>query len=232
MKAKEYWKLISIPISLFIVYTIVVLIWNLLKLPVGEELVLITTNYFNHYGLVTVLIGALLEGFFIVGQYFPGGLIIFLGVISAGPNILRAAQVVLVVDVAFAIAYSLDYLVGRYGWYKIFMKFGLKHSLENAQDKLKKRGLSTILLSYWEPNLSSIMATAAGVLKLPFRKFFYYSLCGILIWETFWGVLVFNLGNRALDIMNLGLGYMFIILLVWILIIIIVEYFRKRYDRD
>lgn len=227
-KIKEYLKLIYIPISLFVVYVFVVFLWNLFKLPVGDQLISITTNYFNSYGLIIVFIGALIEGFFIIGQYFPGGLIIFLGVISAGKNAIRAAEVVLVVDIAFFIAYALDYLVGKYGWYKIFMKLGLKHSLENAKDKLKTRGLSSILFSYWEPNLSSIMATAAGVLELSFKKFLAYSFVGILIWETFWGTLVFILGRNALDIMNLGLGYMFLILLLWISLIIIFEYIRKR----
>ncbi|MBP7708048.1 VTT domain-containing protein [Candidatus Pacearchaeota archaeon] len=225
-KVKTYLGLISIPISLLVAYLILIIIWNLFNLPSGENMVLLIKDYFTKYGLITVFIGALIEGFFLVGQYFPGGFIIFLGVIAAGRDYFRATQVVLVVMIAFFIAYNLNYLVGRYGWHRLFLRFGLKRSLDNAKKGLARRGFSSILLNYWEPNLSSIVATAAGTLKLSWKKFAIYSLIGILIWETFWGVLVFSLGSFALELM--GPKYVLIIGIVWIGAIFANEFLRKK----
>ncbi len=226
MKLKEYLKLLYIPLSLIIAYLLMVLIWRLLGLPEDAEFVNLVTAFFNRYGLLVVFIGALIEGFFLLGQYFPGSTIIFLGVISAGNNGLRVTQVVSVVAIAFFISYTLNYLLGYYGWHKLFVKFGLKKSLKNAQKKLKTNELRAILLSYWEPNLSSIMATAAGTLKMNIKKFLIYSAIGILIWETFWGLLVFFIGAQAIALM--GPKYILVIFLIWVILIILSELIRKR----
>jgi len=227
---KRYLKLLYIPLSIFVAYLSVILLWNLFGFPTGESLVILIKEYFAKYGLATIFIGSLIEGFFLLGQYFPGGFIIFLGVISAGKDIARATEVVLVVMLSFFIAYFLNYLMGRYGFYKLFLKFGLRGPLEKAQEKLKKRELSTILLNYWEPNLSSIVATAAGTLKMPIKRFLAYSLVGILIWESFWGILVFSLGNKALDLM--GIRYVSAIIFIWILAIIVTEFVRSRLEKN
>jgi membrane-associated protein len=230
MKIKEYLKLLYIPLSLIVTYFIIIFIWKLMGLPEGDNLVKIITDFFNTYGLILVFIGSLIEGFFLLGQYFPGGMIIFLGVISAGNNGFRAFQVVSIVMIAFFIAYFLNYLLGYYGWYKLFVKFGLKKALDNAQEKLKTNELRAILLSYWEPNLASIMATAAGTLKMPIKKFLIYSLIGILIWETFWGLLVFFLGSKALTLM--GIKYVVAIFLIWVILIVISQLIKNRFKNN
>jgi len=225
MKIKEYIKLLYIPLSLLVAYFLMILIWKLIGLPEGDNLVKIITNFFNNYGLLVVFIGALIEGFFLLGQYFPGSTIIFLGVISAGKNGFRAFQIVSLVALAFLIAYTLNYLLGYYGWYKLFVKFGLKKPLDNAEKKLKTNEFRAIFLSYWEPNLSSIMATAAGILKMNIKKFLLYSLICIIIWESAWGFLVFFLGSKALELM--GLKYILVIFLIWVLLIILSEIIRN-----
>lgn len=221
-KLREIFKLLSVPITLFAVYLGVLLVWKALGLPDGDQLIGLVKGYFARYGLAVVFISALIEGFLIVGQYFPGGTIVFLGVITAGRNIPRVAEVVVVVMVAFFIAYTFNYLVGKYGWHRILLKFGLRDSLERAKQKLEQQGLNAIILSYWEPNLASITATAAGTLYVPLKKFQLFSAIGIVVWETFWGVLIYFLGNAALAI--IGLKYVFIIFIAWIGIILLRQY--------
>lgn len=201
-------------------------IWKLLKLPTDDQLIVIIKSAFEKYGLWIVFISAFVEGFLLLGQYFPGGTIIFLGVISAGKNIPRTVEVVFVVSIAFIIAYTLNYLVGKYGWYRLLVKFGLGRSLEESKQKLEKQGLNAIIFSYWEPNLASITATAAGILKISMKKFQTYSIIGVVVWNIFWGILVFSLGNKALEI--IGLKYVLVIFVVWVIIILIKDYLKKR----
>lgn len=183
-------------------------------------------GYFAAHGLWIVFIGALIEGFLVLGNYFPGGFIIFLGVITAGGNIPHVIAVVAVVSIAFFISYTLNYLVGKYGWYKLFQKFGMKDSLERAEIRLRKREFSAIILSYWEPNLASITAVAAGVLHIPLKRFLLHSAIGIVIWNIFWGTLVSVLGEKALSV--IGLTWVIIIFAVWVGVILIVEHNKKR----
>jgi len=223
---KQILKILSIPLSLMGVFLIVLLLWNLLNLPKDERLIEITKNWFNHYGLWIVFISAILEGTLILGQYYPGGLVIFLGVISAGNNIWQVITVVSIVSLAFVFGYTIDYLIGKYGWYKLFIKFGLQKPLETAQMKLQKHALSAIMFSYWEPNLASVTATAAGILQLPLKKFTLYSVIGIVIWNSLWGTLVAALGTNALKI--IGLKWVLIIFFVWVIVLLIEHFFFDR----
>ncbi len=221
-KAKEILKLLSIPLILIGIYLSMYLVWKVLNLPTDDQLLIIVREWFVRYGLWIVFISALIEGFLLLGQYFPGGFIIFLGVISAGKDIPRAIEVVSVVCVSFFIAYSLNYLVGKYGWYKLLAKFGLIGSVERSKEKLMKQGLNAIFFTYWEPNLASLTATAAGILGIPFKKFLLYSAIGIVLWNIFWGTLVYILGESALKIA--GLKWVLIIFGIWIGIILFKKY--------
>lgn len=214
---KNILKILAIPISLFVVYLSLVLLWKFFGLPSPEALAEIIKDYFDRYGLIVIFIAALIEGVLIIGQYFPGGFIIFLGVISAAGNIPKVAAVVLVVSVAFFISYHLNYVIGKYGWYKLFIKFGLADALEKAKLKLSRHVLSAVLSSYWEPSLASITATAAGVLQIPMKVFLGSSIVGIIIWNTLWGIVVYFIGDILL---KFELLYILVIFVVWCVIIL------------
>jgi len=223
---KKILKIISIPLILAGVYLSMYIVWKILGLPSDDQMLPIIKEYFAHYGLTVVFVSALIEGFFLLGQYFPGGFVIFLGVISAGKDGIRASEVVLVVCAAFFIAYSLNFLLGKYGWYKLLVKFGLKDQLEHAKNKLTKQELNAVILSYWEPNLASITATAAGVLDFSFKKFSLYSIVGTIVWSTFWGIIIFLLGDSALQL--IGLKWVLIIFAAWVCVLLVKKYWFEK----
>lgn len=219
MRIKETLKLLSIPLILMGIYLSMYAIWRVFDLPRDEHLLAVVKGWFLEYGLWIVFLGALIEGFLLLGQYFPGGFIIFIGVISAGSNIPSVIRVVSVVCLAFFISYTLNYLVGKYGWYKLLAKLGLAQSIEESKDKLTKQGLNVIFFSYWEPNLASLTATAAGILHVPLVWFSLYSAVGIILWNTFWGALVYNLGESAIKLV--GFKYILIVFLIWAIFLIL-----------
>ena len=223
---KEILKILSIPISLLGVFLIVSVVWRLLGWPQGEELIVITQGWFERYGLLIIFISAFIEGVLLLGQYYPGGLVIFLGVISSGGNIERVIAVVSTVSLAFIISYSINWLLGKHGWYTLFLKFGLKETLETAKDKLGKHEFNAIMLSYWEPNLASVTATAAGILHIPFRRFFFHSSIGVIVWNAFWGILVASLGANALKLM--GIKWALLVFLFWVAVLLVKHYWWDR----
>ncbi|MFZ5390674.1 MAG: hypothetical protein ACOZAJ_00135 [Patescibacteria group bacterium] len=76
-KFKEIIGLLILPIIVLGTYLAVYIIWRLLGLPVDDSVANMILEKFSKLGLGVVLVGAFLEGFFIVGQYFPGGAIVF-----------------------------------------------------------------------------------------------------------------------------------------------------------
>lgn len=219
VKRKDILELLLIPIVFLLAYLVIHFIWSIFDLPGREVIISSIRTWFSNYGLIFVFVSALIEGLLLFGNYFPGGLVIFLGVISAGGDIKMTVLTVLVVCIALYFAYTINYFLGKYGWYKLFAKFGFTEAIENTKKKLIKHQLKAILASYWMPNLASITATGAGVLKLPFKKFMLQSLIGVLVWNSLWGALVGILGERALTLISMK--WVLIVFVIWICIILI-----------
>ena len=121
IKIKEILKLLSIPLVLIIVYLSMYIAWKAFGLPTDDQMLVIVKKWFSQYGLWIVFVGALIEGFLLLGQYFPGGFIIFLGVISTGKDIAKATEVVLVV--CLALFYGIHF--GEY-WFTHWENLPLK----------------------------------------------------------------------------------------------------------
>jgi len=225
MRAKELLKVLAIPLIALFVYFIFYILWLALGFPSQEEIAAGAKELFSKYGLWIVFVGAFIEGLLLFGNYFPGGFIIFLGVISAGKDITRVLQILILVSVAFFISYAINYLLGKYGWYKLFVKFGLSKLIEKYKNKLEKQGLSLVFFTYWIPSFAALTATAAGILRIDLKKFLIYSAFGIIVWSLFWGTLIYFLGQAALEI--LGLKFVIIFFVIWIGIIIFRHLYKK-----
>lgn len=213
------------PILIIVVFTVLILLWNLFNLPSEEVLIDVVKSYFSKYGLVTVLLASVVEGMLVVGWYLPGGLVIFLGVILSAGDPYRATLSVIATIIGFCIAYTFNYFLGKHGWYKVFTIFGLKNSLEKAEVQFHKHGYRAMFLSYWQPNLAALISTGAGVLKAPFKKFFFYSTISTILWSVFWGIVAYILGQKVLS--YLGVVF-FGIMVGWILWIIVGHYYKKE----
>lgn len=212
--SKNILKKVALPLLFLGVFLSLYLVWKILGLPPEDGLIQMAREYFERYGLLVVFISAVIEGLLLVGWYYPGSLVIFLGVIFAGKDIPRVIAVVSVVTIGLFIAGIINFFVGRHGWYRLLLVFGLKEPLESAQHRLTKYGLSAIFISYWHPNLAALTSTSAGLLQFPFRKFFMYSLCATILWNIFWGALVYFLGEASLSLV--GLRFVIIAVIVWI----------------
>lgn len=213
----------------FSLIAVLAIIWKLLDLPSEDETIQIVSDWLAEYGLLIVFIGSLLETLLFIGFYFPGSVIIFLGV-ALSPDPVRAFLAVLAVSAGMLAGYSLNYLLGKYGWYKIFLKLGMKRGVENAQTKMQKNDIRYIFYTYWNPGLASFTSTAAGILQLHYKRFLVLMLLAIAVWNTFWGILVYSLGESALVLLNFTLVLK--IIAIWVLfeigLLIWKKFFRKN----
>jgi len=212
--SKIDFKKALLPLSILGVFMLFYIAWRFFGLPPQEELIEIAKTYFDKYGLAILLVSSLIEGTVLVGWYYPGSLVIFLGVILAGKDIEAVVEAVATITVGLFFAYIVNFLLGKYGWYRLLLKFGLKEALEDAKARVTKHGLVAIFMSYWQPNLAALVATSAGILDFSFTKFLVYSLVAAVIWNTFWGVLVYFIGEEALNLV--GLRFVFLAIFLWI----------------
>ena len=224
IKTEEWLKILGLPLTFLAIFLLFWAAWEIFNLPSENELIEITRRYFDLYGYLIVFVSAIIEGMLLAGLYYPGSLVIFLGVIFAGKNIPEVTWVVGLVTAGLLLAYSLNYMLGKYGWYKLLLRFGLRRPIEKVQTHLARYGLSIIFLSYWQPNLAALTSTAAGILQFPFRKFMLYSTVAAIAWNVFWGGVVYFLGEAALS--AIGIRFVLVIVIIWIAYRLI---FRRNY---
>ena len=196
-------KLIALPIIFLFVFASLYFIWELLDLPPEDVLIGIARDFFKRYGLVTVFIGAFVEGLLLIGWYFPGAIVILAALLLAGDNAWAAAQVLAATIAGLTLAYTVNFFLGKYGWYRVLVAFGLREALERAKVRLTRYGLSAIFTTYWQMNLASLTSTAAGILHFPAARFFAISIVACVAWITFWGSMIFFLGQAATALVSL-----------------------------
>lgn len=212
--SKIDYKKALLPLTFLGIFFAIYLAWRFFGLPSDEELLRIAGKYFDRYGLSVLLLSSIVEGLVLVGWYYPGSLVIFLGVILAGRDVEKVIAAVGVITIGLFISYVANFFLGKYGWYRLLLKFGLKDALDDAKGRVSRYGLPAIFMSYWQPNLAALVATSAGILDFSFRKFLLYSIPAIIIWNSFWGLLVYIIGERALSLV--GLRFIFLIIFIWI----------------
>lgn len=209
----KYLKLLVLPFCVLFAFLIIGSLWKLLNLPPQEELIPIIRTFFDTYGIALVFLSAVLESAFVVGFYAPGGLVIFLGVIFSAGNPVHAALVVLSVIAGFIVGFTIDFFIGRFGWYKIFLHLGFRNALEQAKRKVSTYQISTPWIAYHNPDIGSFVATAYGILGFSYREFLAKSILPIAAWCIFWGIIASWLGMYALQIM--GYKTLVVIVAVW-----------------
>ena len=149
-----------------------------------------------------------------VGWYFPGSLVIFLGVAATTGHPMLAVQTVLAVCAGMLIGYTFNYILGRYGWYKLLIKFGFKEELIKIEKRLINKGMFASFFLYVMPGFGSLLSTAFGVLKFSFTKFLLFTTLMVLFWNTIWGVLVYHFGMSLFKLLTNSLS-MFVIFCIY-----------------
>ena len=175
-------------------YFVLVLIYKQLGLPSPEAVIAWATKYYERYGYWVVLVGALAEGALFINWYLPGSIVVALGAVFARASGMNIFLMLLMVIIGFYSTALLNYALGRFGWYHVFMKLGLKKPLENVQAKIKDKGLTILFTPYVHPNFGALAATAAGILRFNFLKFALYAFIPILLWNIFWTIIFYYFG--------------------------------------
>ena len=222
----NYLKAIGPALELLFIVILLQIAWVAFDLPNKNELLVVAQNFFRNYGLLVFFAVAAIEGLLLVGWYFPGGTVLFVGVILAGTNVPLVLLNGLIISLGLLVAYVINYFIGYYGWYKLFVQFGLGDSVSKIQKKIADNSWAAFFLTYWHPSTAALSSTAAGLLKLNFAKFIVNSVLALFIWNLLWGTLIYFLGSRALGIASFK--FVFVVILLWVLLKLLYLYLSQK----
>ena len=226
---RDLFKFISVPFGLLIFMAILLTVWRFFELPTLTEITGFAQNSLREYGYLVIFIAALAEGILLANWYLPGSVVVTMGVVLAQESGLHPLLTVAVITVAFLITSILNYLLGRYGWYRLLLRFGLKGALESTKARVEKHGLKIIFGTYFHPNVGALTATSIGILQMPFRKFFWYSLAALSAWNTLWGLVAYFTGPKILKIITFQA--VIAVLALWVVTLGLVFGIRKYRQR-
>jgi membrane protein DedA with SNARE-associated domain len=222
---KEIFKYVAILLVAIGFFLCLNYLFKLFGLPSPEAIIVSAQKYYEQYGYWVVLIGALGEGALFVNWYFPGSVVVALGVVFARQAGLSVLFMLFLVVIGFFATALFNYALGRFGWYHVFLKLGLKKPLEKVQSKLEDKGLKILFTTYIHPNFGALAATAAGILRLPFWRFFFYSLISIIVWNSLWTVVFYYFGTALLNHVNILIVVGGV--LVYFMFIVFIKGFKK-----
>ena len=164
------------------------------RIPDAETIVSFITDLYKTYGYYLVFFGALFEGMFLIGLYVPGSTTVLLGASLSKTGVVQYPIVLILATLGLLISYSINYFLGKYGWHHVLARLGLNKGLDIAKDKLEKHQAKTIFFGYFHPGSASFLSTAAGIIKIPFKKFLILSIFSQCLWAIVWGSLAYFFG--------------------------------------
>jgi len=128
---------------------------------------------------------------------------------------------------------STNYVIGRTAGERLFSnpnsKIFRRDYLQKTHDFYDKHGGKTVTLARFLPILRTFAPFVAGIAKMPYPRFFGFSVLGTVFWVGGLVTLGYFFGNVPFIKKNLSLLVVFIILLS--LVPMIISVFRSRFGR-
>jgi len=206
--------------GLFAVFAVV---YQSLNLPNPAEVVDWTKELMHSYGLWIVAFAALVEGIFMISIYFPGSLIVVVGVFASGSGFMDVISVGAAAWLGFSLALPIDYYLGREGFYRLLLALGRRDTVERMQLWLQKRGRVAMFLAAFHPNVLAVAVVCMGIGKEGLRRSVILGALFMLPWLTLLLVLLARLRERV-DLTEGNQAWYFVgALLIWGVILIVKE---------
>ena len=169
----------------------------------------------------------------VVMPFLPGDSLLFIaGAIAAGGGmdpILLGGLLML----AAILGDSTNYVIGRTAGERLFSnpnsKIFRRDYLQKTHDFYDRHGGKTVTLARFLPILRTFAPFVAGIAKMPYARFFGFSVLGTILWVGGLVTLGYFFGNVPFIKKNLSLLVVFIILLS--LVPMIIGVFRSRFGR-
>lgn len=204
LKRKRF--ILFLQVFFFVLIYAVVLIFLRNKISDFSRMILIAEQIYGTYGYLLIFLAALVEGTFIVGLYMPGSFIVFLGASLARMGITSFPLVILFGILGFSFGYSINYCLGRYGWYRIIEGIGFERKITETKNNLKHHYNIALFWGYIMPSTGAMLSTASGILKVPFKEFIFKTILIQAFWSLLLGGLAYVFGKTFIEMFLVYFG--------------------------
>lgn len=206
-----------VPVILIALY-LVFLISLRGTIPSSEELIAHLASLYERFGYEVIFIGAMLEALILVNLFVPGSVAVAFGAVFARSGQVDLTSAVLAAAAGAIFGFIIDFSLGYFGFGKIIKRLGYGNFINRAKIQIEKYGVKTFILGFIHPNIGSFISLAAGTLKSSFIPFLVLSALSTLAWVSFWGIVVFALGEVFLIILTKYIWVLILLVLsAWIL---------------
>ncbi|MDA8163453.1 MAG: DedA family protein [Desulfobacteraceae bacterium] len=155
--------------------------------------------YFDQYGYWAVFGAILLEDF---GVPLPGESMLIVGALLASQGTLSIVPLLFLAWVAAVAGDNIGFAIGHFGGRRAVLRLGrylflTPGRLEHVESFFDRYGGIIVVAARFIEGLRQLNGIAAGTMRMHWRRFLLYNLAGAAVWVGFWGMLFFEIGDRA-----------------------------------
>jgi membrane protein DedA with SNARE-associated domain len=156
-------------------------------------------HLFDDYGYIVVFISVLLENSMFLGLFVPGAIILILAGLSAENGSINVWYVFGLAITATILGDTVSYLIGRMGWTKALERTGMGPSIERIRERMESH-TTWIILAYHFAGYSRLVGpAAAGIFRIPYRKWAPLDYTGGVLWVFAFTMVGFVLGTAGVE---------------------------------
>jgi membrane protein DedA with SNARE-associated domain len=157
-------------------------------------------SLFEDYGYWVVFFGTLSENTLLVGLIRPGALVVLLAGLAAHDGTISWPEAVVLGIAGTIIGDTISYFLGRYGWVRFGQTRFLTDLYEKAREPILRRGTLFVLVYHFAGYTRVIGPTAAGLLRMPYRRWAPADYCGAVLWICCYFGIGYGLGVAGLTL--------------------------------
>lgn len=165
-----------------------------------EALLSLAEWIFREYGYLATFLAPLVENSFLLGLLIPGAVIMVVAGLGAHDGLINPFIAVPLGIAGAIIGDVLSYVIGRYGWKRMLRGGRFDAWTERIRDPLMESATSLVLMYHFFGYTRLIGPTAAGFMRMPFRKWAPLDFIGASLW-----VVTFMGGGYVLGLLGLTL---------------------------
>lgn len=191
-------------------------------------------NLFADYGYYVVFLGVFLENAMFLGFLVPGSVILILAGLSAENGSINIWYVFALAVSATILGDTLSYMIGRMGWAKAIEKGAAAGIVERLRGAMETNHVWIILGYHWAGYSRAVGPAAAGLFRIPYRRWAPLDYVGGAVWAiafTMLGMLLGTLGVEFSDTKTLVKLLEFLLLGIFVVAIVLAWYRASRGER-
>jgi membrane protein DedA with SNARE-associated domain len=157
-------------------------------------------DLFDKYGYLVVFLGTLFENTLLLGLIIPGVIVILLAGINSHDGGMNPAYAALLGILGAVLGDTISYLMGRFGWARLGQGEQLQAFSEKVREPLLRRGAFFVLVYHFAGYTRLFGPTAAGLLRMPYRRWAPIDHVGAAIWVTTFVAIGYGLGAAGITL--------------------------------